>query len=105
MKIIIRKAMHEDANAIYDITKQAFKIYAEKVGITAFSALTETFDNIEKDIETKEVFIASQEDLPVGCVRVQINDDNTAYITRLAVRADFQRAGIGRTLIEAVHEN
>ena len=104
MTTIVRKAKLEDANTIYDITKEAFKIYAEKVGITTFSALTETLDNIQKDIETKEVLIACQKNSPVGCVRVEINNDNTAYISRLAVRSDFQKAGIGRTLIEAVHE-
>lgn len=106
LSIVIRKASFEDIPAIYEITKEAFKVYIKKAGITAaVSALTETLDDVRDDVLTKDVFIAVKNNYPVGCVRVTINTDSTAYISRLGVRIKYQRSGIGKTLFDWVNRS
>jgi len=83
-KQFIRKATLEDAEAIQSITKEAF------------------LEDIKKDIETKEVFIAIIDDVPVGTIRVQILPDNTAYISRFGVRLQYHNMGVGKAMMSLV---
>ena len=105
MKISVRKAHIEDIPAILEITREAFKDYVAKAGIdTPILALTETFDDIKDDIEKKEVFIACEDHYPIGSVRIEINSDNTAYLSRLSVRIKYQSAGVGKLLMDIVNK-
>ncbi len=102
MKVLIRKARHEDIPFISDITKEAFQNYAAKAGIQVMiPALTETYQDIENDIEKKEVFIAFENHYPIGCIRVDVNFRN-AYISRFAVRVKYHHTGVGKKLMDAV---
>jgi ribosomal protein S18 acetylase RimI-like enzyme len=100
---VIRKATAEDAPAIKGIMYEAFRKYMEDTGLAGtMEALKETAEDIEKDILTKEVFIALIDDIPVGTIRVHIFDDNTAYISRFGVRLDYHNIGIGKSLMNLV---
>jgi len=100
---VIRKATLEDAEAIQSITKEAFEKYMKDTGLTGtMEALEESLEDIKKDIETKEVFIAIIDDVPVGTIRVQILPDNTAYISRFGVRLQYHNMGVGKAMMSLV---
>lgn len=100
----IRKAKSCDISDILEITSQAFIDYRKKCGALKLDALEETADDIKRDIENKLVFVAIYEDTVVGCVRVELFDDDSAYLTRFAVKTDIQNKGIGKLLMSAVNE-
>jgi ribosomal protein S18 acetylase RimI-like enzyme len=96
----IRKASLDDAEAIYNITKEAFNKYVTEAGIPVkLDALEETMEDIIKDINSRKVFIALADGVPVGSIRVEIKDDQTAFIYRFGVMPQNQKNGIGRSLI------
>lgn len=97
---IIRKATIEDAPAIAEIMQQAFKKYMQDAGLSGtMDALTESLATIEADILEKEVYIALIDDNPVGTIRIKINTDNTAYISRFGVMLGYHNIGIGKSLM------
>ena len=101
--IVIKKAEVKDAEAIHAIISEAFKKYVNDAGITVkIDALEETCEDIIRDINTKEVIIALSNGVPIGTIRVEIKDDNTAYISRFGVMPGYQNNGIGRALIAYV---
>ena len=56
---IIRRAVSADAPAIKSIMQESFKKYMEDTGLSgSMEALDESIDDIVKDIETREVFVA-----------------------------------------------
>lgn len=100
---IIRKAVVEDAPAIREIMQESFKKYMEDTGLTgSMDALSESYEDIVRDIETKEVYVAIIDDVAVGSVRVRINPDNTAYLSRFGVRLCYHNIGIGKSLMNLV---
>jgi ribosomal protein S18 acetylase RimI-like enzyme len=100
---IIRKAVIDDAAAIKSIMEDSFHKYMLNTGIThQVDALSETLDDIVKDIKTKEVFIAFMDDIPVGAARVGILNGNTAYISRFGVRSEYHNIGIGKALMNLI---
>ncbi|MCM8711981.1 GNAT family N-acetyltransferase [Clostridium sp. SYSU_GA19001] len=103
--IEVRKARLEDIKDISNITKEAFQQYKKYVGgYGSLSALSETYEDIKKDIETKEVFVAVLNGVCVGSVRVEVFRDKTAYLSRFAVSPELQRHGVGNALLDAVDE-
>jgi len=101
--LIVRKAVPQDAQLIYKITKEVFKTYQEQAGIAGkIAALNESVDDILKDIETKHVFVAVLDGQVVGSVRIEILEDGTAYLSRFGVDQEIQSKGIGRALIAEV---
>ena len=104
MNLQVRPAKYEDITSIKNITREAFEQYASLCGTKNLDALKETEADIKSDIENKIVLVAIMDGIPVGCVRVQIFDDNTAYLTRFCVKADVQKNGIGKLLISHVDE-
>jgi len=100
---VIRKAVPEDAEAIQLILQESFKKYMQDTGLVGtMEALEETVDDIKKEIQNKEVFVAFIDDVPVGTIRVQILPDNTAYISRFGVRLEYHNIGIGKALMNLV---
>lgn len=99
----IRRADSRDAEAIHVIMQEAFKKYMMDTGLEGtMEALRETVEDIRKDIETKEVFIALIDDIPAGTVRVELFQDGTAYISRFGVRLEYHNIGIGKALMNLV---
>lgn len=93
----------EDAPAIREIMQESFKKYMEDTGLTgSMEALAESYEDIVRDIETKEVYIAIIDDMAVGSVRLQINPDNTAYLSRFGVSLSYHNIGIGKSLMNLV---
>lgn len=106
MVFVVRRATCEDILQIQEISKEAFKLYAERAEITAFvGSLEETYEDLEREIENKLVFVALLDGVIAGCVRIEIKPDNTAYLSRFAVRETLQNKGIGKILINEVDKS
>mgnify|MGYP004656637279 CR=1 FL=1 len=99
----VRIATYEDIDAIEQITREAFEKYASMIGNSNIQALNETKDDIKNDIDTSIVLVAFMDNVPVGSVRVKVNDeDKTAYLSRFGVKISTQNNGIGKSLINLV---
>lgn len=98
----VRLATYEDIPSIMDITREAFLKYKELAGLSSIAALNETYEDVKRDIDTKIVLIAFSDNVPVGSVRVEIFDDNTAYLSRFGVKITSQNNGIGKSIMNLV---
>lgn len=98
----IKMATEDEIPQIQEITKDAFSRYVMEAHLDNIEALNETYEDIKKDIETKYVFVAFINGEPVGSVRIKINDDNTAYLSRFGVRSTNKNHGVGKTLMNVV---
>ena len=98
----VRIATYDDIDDILSITKEAFIKYAELAGLESTAALFETYDDVKKDMDTKIVLIAFSDGVPVGSVRVEVFDDNTAYLSRFGVKLTSQNNGIGKSIMNLV---
>jgi len=97
---IIRKATLEDAPSILLIMQEAFRKYMLDTGLSGtLDALTESLQNIEADILEKEVYIALIDGNPVGTIRIKLQPDSTAYISRFGVMLGYHNIGIGKSLM------
>lgn len=97
---IVKRATPADIPAIREITQEAFLKYQELAGLSGgLDALNETEADIQKDIDEKLVLVAFLEDTPVGSLRIAIDENKVAYLSRFGVRLDFQNQGVGKTLI------
>lgn len=103
MIFVVRRATCEDVPQIKEISKEAFRIYAERAEITEFvSSLNETYEDLEKEIKNKLIIVGLADGVIIGSVRVEVKPDKTAYLSRFAVKENFQNRGIGKILINAV---
>ena len=63
-------------------------------------ALNETYDDVKHDIETKEVYVVFIDNEPIGAVRIELQDNNEAYLSRFAVKSSERNNGIGKNADE-----
>lgn len=98
----VRIATYDDIPDILKITKEAFVKYIELAGIESTPAISETYEDVKKDIDNKIVLIALSDGIPVGSVRVEIFDNNTAYLSRFGVKVTSQNNGIGKSIMNLV---
>ncbi len=102
---VVRKALKEDIPDILRITKEVFQVYKESAGISCeIPALNDTYECLEKEIENKLVIVAVSAGIVVGSVRVKINEDGSAYLSRFGVESSQQCNGVGAILINAVDD-
>lgn len=99
---IIRKAEKNDAINIQKIMKNAFSKYIKFSNIKNLDVINETIEDIENEILHNHVFIALIDNIPVGTVRVKINKDQTAELSRFGVNTEYHNIGIGKALINLV---
>lgn len=102
---VVREANKEDIPQIQIVSKEAFKMYIEGAGITDLvGPLNETYEYLEEELNTKLVFVAMEQDTVIGCVRVEIQGEGTAYLSRFGVSPAYQSKGIGKLLMQAVDD-
>ena len=90
----VRRASENDAEAIRQITAEAFEKYCELAGLETIAALNETIEDIHKDIEEKIVLVAYIDNEVVGSVRVGINEETMdEYLSRFGVSTKYQNLG------------
>lgn len=99
----VKRASEEDISAIIKITKDAFLKYCEMTGLSYdIEALNETFEDVKDDIDTKEVYVTFMDNEPIGAVRIELLENNEAYLSRFAVKSTYRNNGIGKTLMNVV---
>ncbi len=98
----VRRANLSDVDSIAEITADAFQKYIKLAGIKDTPALHETKEQIIKDIETKMVYVAYIRNQVVGSVRIELLDENTAYLSRFGVSMKYQNLGIGKSMMNAI---
>ena len=103
---IIRRALHnqEDALAIKQVMDDAFTKYMEDTGLHGtMEALEEHTNDILSDIDSKYVYLAFVDGIPVGSIRVSIDETSgTAYISRFGVCRGYQNIGIGKSFMNLI---
>lgn len=100
---VIRKASIDDAPSIKEVMEDSFGLYKTKLDRSSeLEALDETLEDIINDIQKKEVFIALIDDKPVGSIRITLNEDSSAHISRFGVKQSFHNIGIGKALMNLV---
>ncbi|MDR0286721.1 MAG: GNAT family N-acetyltransferase [Clostridiales bacterium] len=96
---IIRRATAEDAKDVQCVMREAFTKYMNDAGLTGtVEALEESLSDIISDINTKYVYIAFVDGVPVGSIRINI-DSAYAYISRFGVRSGYRNIGIGKSFM------
>ena len=97
----IYKAEKKHAEEIQAITKSAFALYKEnlKNSDISLSALTETAEDIVKDISRNNVYIAEKDGRLLGAIRISRLSEDVAYLYRFAVDTDERNKGIGASLL------
>ncbi len=98
----VRRATMDDVDSIVKITQDAFNKYIKLAGITDTAALHETREQVIHDIETKIVYVAYIKEHVVGSVRIELLDEETAYLSRFGVNTEFQNLGIGKSLMNSL---
>ena len=95
------KAEQQDAAAINDITRKAFKLYAAEVGPQShIKALEEPESAVLNDIANNCVFVAKDESGKIlGSVRIKGISPELAYLYRFGVK--IRNAGVGSGLLQA----
>ena len=95
----IRMATEADAEAIYSITREAFRKYCEMAGLSDIEALHETVEDVRRDIGEKTIIVAYLGDTVVGSLRLTFDDDaKTVYVSRFGVSRQYRNNGIGKAL-------
>ena len=98
----IRLASENEIDDIIEITKTAFQKYIDNTGLKDIEALNETREDIKRDLKEKLVFVAFINNVPVGSVRIKVNEDGTAYLSRFGVIQTNQNQGVGKGLMSVV---
>ena len=99
----VKRAVEDDIPAIIKITKDAFIKYCEMADLDYdIAALNETYEDVKRDIETKEVYVVFIDDKPVGAVRIELLDNHEAYLSRFSVKSTQRNNGIGKILMSVV---
>ncbi len=98
----IRLASENEIDDIIEITKTAFQKYIDNTGLKDIEALNETREDIKRDLKEKLVFVAFINNVPVGSVRIKVNGDGTAYLSRFGVIQNNQNQGVGKGLMSVV---
>ena len=109
---MIRLANYSDLDNIKQVTKACAKEMISN-GIYQWNEHYPSKDILEKDIAKKELYVTEINDSIVGCIMFskykddlynQIDwltpDSENLYVHRLAVHPDFQKKGLGKSLMD-----
>lgn len=88
----------EDLEEILTLQKLAYMPEAQYYNFFSLPALIQTYEEIDKELSEKTILKAIVKDRVVGTVRAyKINE--ICHIEKLAVHPNFQKNGIGKTLM------
>ncbi|MFD1539956.1 GNAT family N-acetyltransferase [Nonomuraea guangzhouensis] len=99
----IERARAADAGEILTVQRAAYATEAQLYGDPFLPPLLESVEQIRKGIETGIAFKATDGTRIVGAVRGQLAG-TTCLVGRLVVAPDQQGRGVGRALLETLHE-
>ncbi len=94
----ISRADINDLHKILELQKLAFIQEARLYDNFNIQPLTQTFEEIGTEFETKVFLKVETDSAIVGSVRANVNE-NDCWVNKLMVHPDFQGRGIGRALL------
>lgn len=98
----IRKAVPNDAAAINQITRKAFRLYADELQKgSRVKALEEPDERVLDDICNHSVFVAEEDGVLLGSLRIKRISADLAYLYRFGVNPDTRNTGVGSVLLQA----
>lgn len=98
---MIARATANDLAEILQLQRDAFREEAEHVGDMNIKPMSQTLEELEEEFERSVFLKYVQGGEIVGSVRARMDGD-TCLISRLVVRPDHWRQGIGRRLVSEV---
>jgi len=99
----VRRAVARDIEEIRVLAKKSYMMYTKDAGIDELvTPFEETYDDVLEAIETTNVFVALSNEEVIGSVRIKVEPDHTAYLSRFGVSSSHQNNGIGKILMNAV---
>jgi ribosomal protein S18 acetylase RimI-like enzyme len=99
--ISISRSGREDAKAILDLQKLAYKSEAQLYNDFFIPPLVQTLENLEKEYETHVILKVVKEGMIIGSVRAY-EENGTCHIGRLIVHPDHQNKGLGKQLMDRI---
>ena len=103
MDVAIKKAQAQDAADVYAITQDAFTRYAQALGLpNQVTALSETVEDVLREIANKNVLIAHADGEAIGAIRFEVLQGGIAYLSRFGVKSTSQQGGVGKQLMHEV---
>jgi ribosomal protein S18 acetylase RimI-like enzyme len=100
-EVEITRAVPGDAAAILALQKLAYESEARLYQDWSIPPLTQTLEEIEKELDSRVFLKACLAGVIVGSVRASL-DQGTCAVGRLIVHPDFQHQGIGTQLMYAM---
>jgi ribosomal protein S18 acetylase RimI-like enzyme len=104
MMIRISRASSEDAIAILELQKLAYQGPARRYNDFTIPPLMQTIEDLTADFDSKVLLKAQLEGRIIGSVK-GYQEGSTCYIDRLMVHPDFQRQGLGTTLMKEIESH
>jgi ribosomal protein S18 acetylase RimI-like enzyme len=98
---IVQRAEAGDAGEILCLQRAAYQSEALLYGTPRLAPLTQTLDELRRDLDELIVLTATIGERIVGSVRARV-EGRTAFVGRLIVAPDLQRQGIGTRLMAEI---
>ena len=99
----IRDAEPENAEAIFELQRLAFRRQALLYDDPALPPLVQTLEELRTDFRTHTFLKAVTGDRIVGSVRGRVEGD-VCFVSRLIVHPEVQNRGVGKALMRAIEE-
>lgn len=101
----IRKANHHDVKALAEIIRVSYKTVAQRFNLTSDNCPKHpsncTTEWIERDITRGVIYyILESNQQPVGCMGLEVANEKTCYLERLAVVPEKRNQGVGLKLLQ-----
>lgn len=104
MEGLIEKAKRRDLPEILSVQKAAFTPIAALLNKPKLQPLTQTLAEIQAEYDSWIFLKYTLEGHIVGSVRAIIDDEHICHIGKLVVLPKHQNTGIGKALMQDVHE-
>lgn len=100
--LTFRKATEKDAKDINTVIRRAFRLYADELAPDSHvKALEEPDSVVLDDIKDNCVFVAEDDGVVLGSVRIKSLSSDLAYLYRFGVDPTIRHTGVGSGLLQA----
>jgi N-acetylglutamate synthase-like GNAT family acetyltransferase len=103
-EVHVRLATADDAEEISNVLREAFSVIREHYTAEAFEVVTPKPDEIYRRFEEGPIWVAELDDEIVGTVSLTTEPEGL-YVRSMAVSPCVQKQGVGRKLLDALHEH
>ncbi|MBE6750890.1 MAG: GNAT family N-acetyltransferase [Ruminococcaceae bacterium] len=102
--MIIQVEKKEQLNICLEIIRSSFITVAEEFGLTENNCPSHTafitMDKLEKQYDSRPMFLFYQNSIPVGCFSLTKCNDEEWELNNLAVLPEYRHLGIGKALVD-----